>query len=60
VWKDRILPLVSMYVPVHPADRKKFRLEVKAQVRGGLAMRASYWHFRGAGREPRDENFGAT
>ena len=27
IWKDMILPLVSMYVPVHPADRKKFLKE---------------------------------
>jgi len=24
-----ILPLVSMYVPVHPADRKKFLNKIK-------------------------------
>ena len=24
IWKDMILPLVSMYVPVNPADRKTF------------------------------------
>ena len=27
IWKAMILPLVSMYVPVHPADRKKFLKE---------------------------------
>ena len=30
IWKDMILPLVSMYVPVHPADsRKKFLNKIK-------------------------------